>query len=290
MSRAPIRGMTGFGRAQGQPAWGAWTWEARSVNGRGLDIRASTPPGFDSVDFEARRRVKERFQRGSFQLQLRIEFTRDPTASAIDIREFARLSRLARTWRAPAPAIEGVLALGGSRNSSRSQTVDEATAKELAAGLDLALNALDDQRLREGAALSTLFLAILADMEAQVAAASTHAASQPDLVRERFRLRLAEIARDAAIDADRAAQEIVLMAARADVREELDRLTAHIASAHAILAAGEAAGRKLDFLCQEFNREANTLCSKSVSLELTSAGLALKSLIEQFREQAQNVE
>jgi uncharacterized protein (TIGR00255 family) len=291
MASAPLRGMTGFGRAQGQPAWGAWVWEARAVNGRGLDIRSSTPPGFDSLDFEARRRVKERFQRGSFQVQLRIDFARDAAAAPVDVRELARLSRLARTWRAPQPAIEGVLALGGPRSSSRSaQAVDEATAHMLLAGLDTALQALDEQRLQEGAALLELFHGILADMATQVAAAASHAAGQPDLVRDRFRQRLAEMARDAAVDADRAAQEIVLMAARADVREELDRLTAHIATARSILSSGGAAGRKLDFLCQEFNREANTLCSKSVSLELTNAGLALKSLIEQFREQAQNVE
>src|SRR6185503_19098187 len=109
-------------------------------------------------------------------------------------------------------------------------------------------------------------------------------------VRERFRARLAELAKDAAIDQDRVAQEIMLMASRADVREELDRLAAHIGTARGILRSGEAAGRKLDFLCQELNREANTLCSKSASLELTNTGLALKSLIDQFREQVQNVE
>lgn len=291
MASGALKGMTGFGRAQGQPTWGAWTWEARSVNGRGLDVRASTPPGYDAVDFEARRKVKDRFQRGSFQIQLRIETARDPAATTLDVRELGRLSRLARQWRAPQPSLEGVIAASGSRSAGRGTVVvDEATAKELLAGLDQALNALDDQRLREGSALMALFNSILADIEAQVATATTLAAAQPDLVRERFRVRLAEIAKDVSIDADRAAQETVLMAARADVREELDRLNAHVASARVILAAGAGAGRKLDFLCQEFNREANTLCSKSASLELTNAGLALKSLIEQFREQAQNVE
>jgi uncharacterized protein (TIGR00255 family) len=135
-----------------------------------------------------------------------------------------------------------------------------------------------------------LFTAMLAQVEQLVAQSTEFAAKQPELVRDRFRARLADIAKDATIDADRIAQEVLVMATRADVREELDRLSAHIISARQMLAAGEAAGRKLDFLCQELNREANTLCSKSASLELTNAGLALKSLIDQFREQVQNVE
>ena len=123
-----------------------------------------------------------------------------------------------------------------------------------------------------------------------LAQAGGFAAKQPELVRDRLKARLAELGKDVATDPDRVAQEILMMATRADVREELDRLAAHVDSARAILASGEAVGRKLDFLCQELNREANTLCSKSASLELTNAGLALKSLIDQFREQVQNVE
>ena len=145
-------------------------------------------------------------------------------------------------------------------------------------------------RAREGEGLMELFTAMLAQVEQLVAQSTEFAAKQPELVRDRFRARLNDIAKDAAIDADRVAQEVLVMATRADVREELDRLSAHLSSARQMLAAGEAAGRKLDFLCQELNREANTLCSKSASLELTNAGLALKSLIDQFREQVQNVE
>jgi uncharacterized protein (TIGR00255 family) len=131
---------------------------------------------------------------------------------------------------------------------------------------------------------------MLALAEQLVAQAAGFAGKQPELVRERFKARLSELGKEIAIDPDRIAQEVLMLATRADVREELDRLSAHIVSARAILASGEAVGRKLDFLCQELNREANTLCSKSASLELTNAGLALKSLIDQFREQVQNVE
>lgn len=290
-----IRGMTGFGRAQGQAAWGAWVWEARSVNGKSVDLRTNFPPGCEAVDFEARRRVKDRFSRGSFQLALKIDWTRDSGGIAIDTRELARLARLSRHWvkSGVAPArFDGLLsATGVVKGAARtSNAVDETVTKELLAGLDQALDMLAGARGKEGEGLLSLFNAMLAQVEQLVAQAGEFAAKQPELVRERFKARLNDLVKDAAIDADRIAQEVLVMATRADVREELDRLSAHIKSAREMLAAGEAAGRKLDFLCQELNREANTLCSKSASLELTNAGLALKSLIDQFREQVQNVE
>jgi uncharacterized protein (TIGR00255 family) len=290
-----IRGMTGFGRAQGQAPWGTWVWEVRSVNGKAVDLRTNFPPGCDAVDFEARKRMKERFQRGSFQLQLKVDWTRDAATTQVDTRELARLVRLSRHWARSgvAPArMDGLLATPGvikgvSRTGS---TVDEQTAKDLLAGLDRALDMLSEAREREGAGLGQLLSGMLAQMEQLSRQAGEQAGRQPELVRERFKARLLEIAKDASIDADRVAQEVLVMATRADVREELDRLSAHIISARAILASGEAVGRKLDFLCQELNRETNTLCSKSASLELTNIGLALKSLIDQFREQVQNVE
>jgi uncharacterized protein (TIGR00255 family) len=290
-----IRGMTGFGRAQGQAPWGVWAWEARSVNGKSVDIRTNYPPGCDAIDFEARKRVKERFQRGSFQLQLRVDWTRDPGASAIDTRELARLVRLSRHWTKSgvAPArFDGFLSTPGvMKGASRTgSSVDEFVTKDLLAGLDAALDMLTAARGKEGENLLQLFNAMLAQTEQLLAQASGFAAKQPDLVRDRLKSRLAELGKDVATDPDRVAQEILMMATRADVREELDRLAAHIGSARTILASGEAVGRKLDFLCQELNREANTLCSKSASLELTNSGLALKSLIDQFREQVQNVE
>jgi uncharacterized protein (TIGR00255 family) len=289
-----IRGMTGFGRSQGQAAWGAWAWEARSVNGKSLDVRMAAPPGYEAVEFEAKKRVRERLQRGSVQLQLRIDASRDAAAVSVDLRELNRLARLAR--RAPhgiAPSTMAELMLtpgvirGGSKMTSG---VDEAVAKELVAGLDLALDGLEAARKREGETLIGLFVSMLDQMADGLGRAQALAASQPDMVRERFRTRLAELAKDVELDPERVMQEAAVLATRADVREELDRLAAHIATARDLLAAPEAAGRKLDFLAQEFNREANTLCSKSASLELTNVGLGLKSVIDQFREQAQNVE
>jgi uncharacterized protein (TIGR00255 family) len=290
-----IRGMTGFGRAQGQSPWGAWAWEARSVNGKAVDLRTNMPPGCEAVDFEARRRVKDRFQRGSFQLQLRIDFAREAGATSIDTRELARLARLSRNWASAkvSPArFDGLLNTNGVlRGASRTGAgVDEAMAKDLLAGLDQALDLLAAQRAKEGENLSALFGKMLTEIDALVKKSGELAAGQPGLVRERLKARLADMGKDTSIDADRMAQEVMLMANRADVREELDRLVAHVATARENLKSGDAAGRKLDFLCQELNREANTLCSKSASLELTNAGLALKSLIDQFREQVQNVE
>jgi uncharacterized protein (TIGR00255 family) len=289
-----IRGMTGFGRAQGQGAWGAWAWEVRSVNGKAVDLRTNVPPGCEAVDFEARKRVKEKFQRGSFQLQLRIDFARDAGGASIDTRELARLARLSRNWSSRiAPAtFDGLLnATGVVRGASRTgQTVDETAQKDLLEGLETALDMLNKARMKEGDALSTLFLNMLGELETLIAAAGKQAAAQTETVRDKFLARLAELTRDIAIDQDRVAQEVALLATRADVREELDRLAAHLKTAREILKSGEAAGRKLDFLCQELNRETNTLCSKSASLDLTNTGLALKSLIDQFREQVQNVE
>jgi uncharacterized protein (TIGR00255 family) len=290
-----IRGMTGFGRSQGQAPWGAWAWEARSVNGKSVDLRTNMPPGYEEVDFEARRRVKDRFQRGSFQLQLRVDVARETGATAIDMRELARLSRLSRYWAnariQPASFADLINTNGVIRGASPTGNgVDESMAKELMSGLEQALDMLAASRAREGEELMALFSGMLDQIEALVKRAGGLAAGQPELVRERFRQRIAELTKDTAIDADRIAQEILVMATRADVREELDRLAAHVATARNILKSGEAAGRKLDFLCQELNREANTLCSKSASLELTNAGLALKSLIDQVREQVQNVE
>jgi uncharacterized protein (TIGR00255 family) len=290
-----IKGMTGFGRAQGAAAWGAWAWEARSVNGKSMDVRMAGPPGFDAVDFEAKKKVRERFARGSVQLQLRVDFTREAGGPAIDTRALNRLARSARSWSSAGlakPTLEGLLAApgivrGGSRTTS---AVDEGMTKELIAGLDKALDGLEAARRSEGEALMKLFAGMLDEIAATVIKATGLAAAQPELVRERFKTRLTELTRDGGVDPDRVLQEAAVLATKADVREELDRLTAHVEGARKILAAPEAAGRKLDFLCQEFNREANTLCSKSASLELTNAGLSLKSVIDQFREQVQNVE
>lgn len=290
-----IRGMTGFGRSAGQAAWGGWAWEARSVNGKSLDVRMAGPPGYDAVEFEAKKRVREKFHRGSIQLQLRVDPNRSASTLAVDMRELNRLARLARRHAGPGLAASSIAELmqtpGVIQGAARAVSgVDEAVVKELLGGLDQALEALDGARRREGETLLGLFISMLDQLADAVARAQALALSQPQLVGDRFRARLAELATDVELDPDRVVQEAAVLASRADVREELDRLVAHVDTARQLIAGPEAAGRKLDFLCQEFNREANTLCSKSASLELTNVGLGLKSVIDQFREQAQNVE
>jgi uncharacterized protein (TIGR00255 family) len=290
-----IRGMTGFGRAAGQAAWGGWAWEARSVNGKSLDVRMAGPPGYDAVEFEAKKRVREKFQRGSVQLQLRVDANKSASALSVDLRELNRLARLARRHAGPGLSSSSVADLmqtpGVIQGAARAvTTIDDAMVKELIAGLDQALEALDGARRREGETLMGLFVSMLDQIADGVGRAQVLAVNQPQLVGDRFRARLAELAKDVELDPDRVVQEAAVLATKADVREELDRLVAHVATARELVASPEAAGRKLDFLCQEFNREANTLCSKSASLELTNVGLGLKSVIDQFREQAQNVE
>jgi uncharacterized protein (TIGR00255 family) len=288
--------MTGFGRSQGQAVWGGWSWEVRSVNGKSLDMRLSLPPGFDPVEFEARRRIKERLSRGSLQLQLRVDAVRDASGPVVNTRDLARLARLSRSWTGAGPGgatFEGLLSLPGVMKTTPkgTPTIDEAMTAALIAGLDLALDELLEARAREGRTLDGLFRSMLADMAAGVSEARQHAGRQGDLIAEKFRARLADLmGPGGTLETDRIVQEAGLMAARADVREELDRLEAHIRSFLDLLETSDAAGRKLDFLCQELNREANTLCSKSASLELTRVGLAFKSQIDQIREQVQNVE
>jgi uncharacterized protein (TIGR00255 family) len=289
-----ISGMTGFGRAEGRAGWGSWSWEARSVNGKAIDARFSGPPGSEALEFETKRRLKERFARGSFQIQLRIEFSAETFAQGVSSREMSKLVRVARGWKSAGispSTYEGLAQLvGGGRQSRSAPRLDESQSEEVAASLTIALDQLAAARAAEGRDLYAVFTSMLADMQGLVEKASSAAATQPQLVRERLQQRISELSPGAAIDAERLAQEVLLAANRADIREELDRLRAHIETARGLLAETQPAGRKLDFLSQEFNREANTMGSKSASLDLTNTAMSLKSLIDQFREQAQNVE
>lgn len=290
-----MRSMTGFARAQGAAPWGDWVWEVRSVNGRSMDVRIAAPPGFDAVEFEARRRLKSRFVRGSFQATLRIEFARTDAAPEADPRALRRLAQVSRRWAtaglAPASVADALAQRSSGARTSSPVADPEAAADLLLAGLGVALDALDAARAEEGKSLAGILSGLVDAVETEHARAVDLAGAQPELVAQRFRARLAELtSAGPPPDPDRVLHEAALLAARADVREELDRLKAHAAAARLLIASPEAVGRKLDFLSQELNREANTLASKSASLELTNTALALKSLIEQFREQAQNVE
>lgn len=293
-----LSGMTGFARISGEASWGTWAWEAKSVNGRGLDLRVNLPPGFEALDRPMKVAAGARFSRGSLQIGLRIDAQAE--LSGITLNE-AMLDALAqahraRTGRSSVRPIElailmtarGIVDAGST--DVRALGADQETIGTLLVSGNQALDELTNARLGEGQTLAGILGELIDDMAGLTREARVLAATQPELVKTRLDKQLSDLGLTGKVDADRLGAEAALAAARADVREELDRLDAHYASARGLLAAGGPAGRKLDFLSQELNREANTLCSKSVSMELTNAGLALKALVDQFKEQAANVE
>ena len=292
-----LSGMTGFARVTGEESWGAWAWEAKSVNGRSLDVRVNYPPGFDPLEREVKAMATERFNRGSLQVSLRIDMASGTGGVVIDHVLLTTLADAARktlgtelTPEAVATlmTLKGVVETGSS--SLRDLAADESAMKILSAGARLAMDQLAEGRRAEGASLLEMLSGHLDTVESLSAEAATIAATQPGLIKVKLQKQLEELDREGRVDAERFAAEAALSAARADVREELDRLAAHVKSGRDLLKAGSPAGRKIDFLAQELNREANTLCSKSASLELTNAGLSLKGVIDQFKEQAANVE
>ena len=288
--------MTGFARVEG--AEGAWSWavEARSVNGRNLDVRFRGPPGFDLLEKGVRDGAQARFQRGQVTVGLQAKRAESAVAVSVNVeqldRYLAMLDPLVKAGRAQPPTADGLLALRGvleAVDAEDDPQVRAAVEQAMASTLLAALDALKASRLAEGAALAPVLGGQVARIDQLVAAAETEAAGQPVVIRDRFARRLKELAGEAASE-ERIIQEAAAQAVKADVREELDRLTAHVASARGLFAEDVAAGRRLDFLTQEFMREANTLCSKSATPALTAIGLDLKAVIEQFREQVQNVE
>lgn len=292
-----LSGMTGFARQDA--AHGDWTWaiEARSVNGRGLDVKFRGPPGFDSLERAARDGAQARFQRG--QINVSIQAKRNEVASLGHINQIALDHYLALSRRyvesgqASAPTFDGLLSLQGVLDAGEEGEDAEtrgAAEAAMVASLGLALDGLKASRDGEGDALTPVLAGLVDRIEVLTGQAEGEAAAQTTHVRERFEKRLADLVADTAPLEERIVQEAALLAARADVREELDRLSAHVAAARSLLAGDSAVGRRLDFLSQEFMREANTLCSKSATIALTAIGLELKVAIEQFREQVQNVE
>jgi len=293
-----IVSMTGFAEAQGQRESARWRWEAKSVNGRGLDVRLRMPPGFDGIEQAARMLATERFRRGSIQAMLTFEPADGARGLRVDPVALAAAVKIARevaleTGLAPA-RIDGLLALKGVLVQDDGQTLDDQErAYRDAAVLEtlaLALDALAKARATEGAKLSAVLHAQVAEIARLTEEATRLAATQPAAIREKLTTQIKEAVASGNFSEDRLAQEVALIALRGDVREELDRLHAHVQEARTLLDSGDAVGRKLDFLAQEFNREANTLCSKSSDIQLTRVGLALKATIDQFREQSQNVE
>lgn len=296
MSKATISGMTGFGRADGAVDGWSWSIEARSVNGRNLEIRFRGPPGFDNLERLAKASAQARLNRG--QVTLGVQAKRaEAGAAALKVNEdvLARYLQLANQLAeegATPPSADGLLGLRGvleapeeDEDLEAKAAIETAMAKSVAEAID----ALKASREREGEQLLPVITGFIDRIEALVADAEGEAAAQVEAIRERFTRRITELAPDAPGLEDRIFLEAAALATKADVREELDRLTAHVASARTLLQQPPA-GRKLDFLMQEFMREANTLCSKSATTPLTGIGRELKAVIEQLREQVQNVE
>jgi len=290
--------MTGFAREEGADDRAQWIWEARSVNARGLDIRCKLPPGLDRLEAPAREAVGKRARRGNVSVNLTLtrragEGTLKINRALLD--EVIRLrGELGDVVDAAPPRLESLLAVRGIVEIAEEQ-VDEAaeTARDgaLLAALERALDAMAAMRREEGRRLAAVFADQLAELEKLAKSASETAAVQPAAIKARLAEQVAALMEaEPALPEERLAQEAALLAAKADVAEELDRLRAHIAAVGDLLKAKDAVGRRLDFLCQELNREANTLCAKSADLELTNIGLALKAAIERLREQVQNVE
>lgn len=290
-----LSGMTGFARAEG--SLGAWSWavEARSVNGRNLEIRFRGPTGFDALERTAREAAQTRFQRGQVTVGVMAKRSGSSAAASVNTEQLERYLALAeplvRTGKASPPDMAALLALPGVVEAEADEDPEARAALEKAIGETVAttLDSLKTSRQAEGAALTPVLLGLADRIAELVGAAEAEAAGQPAVIRERFARRMAEMVGEGAHE-DRIVQEAAAMAVKADVREELDRLGAHIAAARALIASDAPAGRRLDFLMQEFMREANTLCSKSATTALTTIGLELKAVIEQLREQTANVE
>jgi|AraplaMF_Col_mMF_1032025.scaffolds.fasta_scaffold02325_7 uncharacterized protein (TIGR00255 family) len=291
--------MTGFADATGAHEGLRWRWEAKSVNARSLDLRLRTPPGFDGLEAPARKLAGERFLRGAFQISLNVEQEGGARGLTVDAAALASAVRIAREVAAEtglAPArVDGLMALKGVLvNDEGAPALDEkgraVRDAAILESLSVVFDKLTRARLTEGAKLHALMAAQVDEIEKLTSEAGSLAAAQPAALRARLEGQLQELLGSANVAPERLAQEVALLATKADVREELDRLTAHVQDARALMAEGKGVGRKLDFLAQEFNREANTLCSKSSDIALTRVGLALKAVIDQFREQSQNVE
>jgi uncharacterized protein (TIGR00255 family) len=293
-----ISGMTGFARAEGEHAGQRWVWEVRSVNGRALDLKLRLPSGFDALEPLARAAAAQRFKRGS--LQATLSLARDPTAAPplkIDAALVERLLEagepLIKAKRVRKPNWDGLLAVRGVVQSDEAEFDPDARAAlevVLARAFDHALDQLSQARQVEGRMLAGVFAEAADRLDTLIAAARASAATAPQAALDRIRQRLEQLAPEIKLDPQRLAQEAALVAMRADVQEELERLTAHAGELRSLITKPEPAGRRLDFLSQELTREANTLCSKSADIELTRIGLDLKAVVDQIKEQAANVE
>lgn len=289
--------MTGFARAEGSDGTLAWIWEARSVNGKGLDIRCRLPAGYDELDAVAREAAGSRFRRGNVSLALSLDKTQGVSPLKVNRAALEAVLSVARELSVseslPPPSVDGLLRLPGVLETDMSEDAEIRDARVIAMARTLTelLDMLGETRGREGRQLQAILEGLLDDIANGIAGAENHEAAQPQTIRDRLREQVRELLdADTPLPEERLAQEIVMMTVKADIREELDRLRTHVGAFRGLLSQGDAPGRQLGFLCQELLREANTLCSKSSDAELTAIGLDLKVAIDRLREQVLNVE
>ena len=293
-----LSSMTGFGRGHGVSGSYAWSWEIKSVNAKGLDLRLRLPPGWDAVEVLARKSATEKLSRGTVYASLTVE--RKGVAPTVKVNEpvlaavLATLKSLGGKVDAAKPTLDGILSLKGVIEVTEEDEREEdrhAAEAAIIAGFEKLLADLIAMRREEGATLGRLLSARLTEIAALAARAETAPGRKPEAIKARLAEQVATLlAASTRFDSDRLHQEAILIASKADIREELDRLASHVAQVHKMIADGGPIGRRLDFLAQELNRESNTLTAKANDVDLTNIGLELKSVVEQFREQVQNLE
>ena len=293
-----LKSMTGFGRSAGVHGETSWHWEVKSVNGRALELRFRIPSGLEGLEVKARSLAQERLARGNCTLNLALR--REAGDLVIRLNEPALAQVLAAAERArgltqmAAPSLDTLLAMRGVVEVVEGEESEDAQAKlelTLLAGLRAALDQLVAGRAAEGARLAEVIANQLDQIGGLVDRAANAPARQPQAIAQRLAEQVGRLVETGAgLDPERLHQEALLLAAKADIQEELDRLRAHVAAAKGLLVDGKAVGRQLEFLAQEFNREANTICSKASDIEISRAGLELKTVIDQLREQVQNIE
>jgi uncharacterized protein (TIGR00255 family) len=293
-----LQSMTGFARVEGTSGRSRWAWELRSVNGKGLDLRLRLPPGLEALEADVRRLAGEAFSRGNLQIGLATSISEAQVEAVVNQGALAAVLALRDQLSGivdPAPLkLDTLLAVRGIvdfREAEESEAERTARDNAIKAGLAEAIRCLADMRRKEGAALAEVLLGQVARIEALTQTVEADPSRSVAMIAERLSAQVAVLMQGTtALDRDRLHQEAALLATKADLREEVDRLKAHVAAARDLIAEGGPIGRKLDFLAQEFNRESNTICSKSNAAAVTAAGIELKVVIDQFREQVQNLE
>jgi uncharacterized protein (TIGR00255 family) len=292
-----LSSMTGFARSHGASGPYAFEWELKSVNAKGFDLRMRLPQGWDELEAFAKKRAGEVLSRGTVYANLNIKRTGAISTVRVNEEVLAAIVKVAAVLAgkidAVAPSIDGLLAIKGVIEvvEPESDEAEDRAAKAAAAAFDQALLDLVEMRQREGLALGQILIQRMDEIERLAKKAEAAPGRKPDAIKARLAEQLAALLEVSdRFDPDRLNQEALLIAAKADIREELDRIGSHVSQAREMIGKGGPIGRRLDFLAQEFNREVNTCCSKSNDLELTNIGLEMKNVVEQFREQVQNLE